>query len=83
MPPLVSGLRRRRGIDSLPPTVAAFILVPFLLEAAVVFAPAIQGVLLSFTEWRGIGAPNPVGLQNFRELAADPVFTTAFKNTAR
>ena len=69
MPPLVSGLRRRRGIDSLPPTVAAFILVPFLLEAAVVFAPAIQGVLLSFTEWRGIGAPNPVGLQNFRELA--------------
>ena len=83
---MILGLRgrfRRRRVDSLPPTVAAFILVPFLVEAIVVFAPAVQGVFLSFTEWRGIGAPNPVGLQNFRELAKDPVFVVAFKNTAR
>jgi multiple sugar transport system permease protein len=63
--------------------VAAFILVPFLLEAAVVFAPAIQGVLLSFTEWRGIGSPKAVGLQNFRELTDDPIFIKGFKNTVR
>jgi multiple sugar transport system permease protein len=76
--------RRRRGrVDALSPTVAAFILVPFLLEAAVVFAPAIQGVLLSFTEWRGVASPKPVGLQNFRELADDPIFAVAFKNTVR
>jgi multiple sugar transport system permease protein len=75
--------RRRRRVDSLSPTVAAFILVPFLLEAAVVFAPAIQGVFLSFTEWRGVGAPNPVGLQNFRDLVDDPIFIGAFKNTVR
>ncbi len=74
---------RRRGVHSLSPTVVAFILVPFLLEAAVVFAPAIQGVILSFTEWRGVGNPNPVGLQNFRELTHDPIFIVAFKNTAR
>ena len=79
----VPGRHRRRGVDSLPPTVAAFIQVPFLLEAAVVFAPAIQGVLLSFTEWRGIGGPKPVGLQNFRELTDDPIFILAFKNTVR
>ena len=78
-----TGRRRRRGVDTLSPTVTAFILVPFLLEAAVVFAPAIQGVLLSFTEWRGVGNPNPVGLQNFRELADDPIFRTGFKNTIR
>jgi multiple sugar transport system permease protein len=75
--------RHRRRVDSLPPSVAAFILVPFLLEAAVVFAPAIQGVFLSFTEWRGVASPNPVGLQNFRELAEDPKFVGAFKNTVR
>lgn len=63
--------------------VAAFILVPFLLEALVVFAPAVQGVLLSFTEWRGIGNPKVVGLQNFRELTNDPIFATGFKNTLR
>jgi multiple sugar transport system permease protein len=74
---------QRRRADSLPPTVTAFILVPFLLEAAVVFAPAIQGVLLSFTEWRGVGSPNPVGLQNFRDLTDDPIFITGFKNTVR
>jgi multiple sugar transport system permease protein len=75
--------RHRRRVDSLPPMVAAFILVPFLLEAAVVFAPAIQGVLLSFTEWRGIGSPKAVGLQNFRELTDDPIFIKGFKNTVR
>lgn len=81
--PKAASSRRRRGIHSPPPTVAAFILVPFLLEAAVVFAPAIQGVLLSFTEWRGIGDPQPVGFQNYRELTDDPIFLTAFKNTIR
>ncbi len=74
---------RRRRVDTLPPTVVAFILVPFLLEAIVVFGPAIQGVLLSFTEWRGIGNPKVVGLQNFRELADDPIFRIGFKNTVR
>ncbi len=78
-----TGLTGRRRVDSLSPTVAAFVLVPFLLEAAVVFFPAIQGVLLSFTEWRGVGRPKPVGLQNFRELTGDPIFAVAFKNTAR
>jgi multiple sugar transport system permease protein len=75
--------RHRRRVDSLPPMVTAFILVPFLLEAAVVFAPAIQGVLLSFTEWKGLGNPTPVGLQNFRSLTEDPIFITGFKNTVR
>ena len=75
--------RHRRGVHTLPPVVAAFILVPFLVEAAVVFAPAIQGVLLSFTEWRGIGSPKAVGLQNFRELVDDPIFRTGFTNTVR
>jgi multiple sugar transport system permease protein len=74
---------RRRGIDTLPPSVAAFILLPFLLEAAIVFAPAIQGILLSFTEWRGVGSPKAVGLENFRELSDDPIFAVAFKNTVR
>jgi multiple sugar transport system permease protein len=75
--------RHRRRVDSLPPTVAAFILVPFLIEAAIVFAPAIQGILLSFKEWRGVGSPKSVGLQNFRELSDDPIFAVAFKNTVR
>ena len=75
--------RRRRGVDTLPPMVVAFIFVPFLLEAIVIFAPAIQGVLLSFTEWRGIGSPKVVGLQNFRELTNDPIFSIGFKNTLR
>jgi multiple sugar transport system permease protein len=74
---------RRGGVNAPSPMVIAFILVPFLLEASVVFAPAVQGVLLSFTEWKGTGSPNPVGLQNFRELTNDPIFATGFKNTIR
>ena len=74
---------RRRGMNTLPPMVVAFIFVPFLLEAVVILAPALQGVLLSFTEWRGIGSPKVVGLQNFRELTNDPIFSIGFKNTLR
>lgn len=31
----------------------------------------------------GVGTPNPVGLQNFRELTNDPIFVMAFKDTVR
>ena len=42
----------------------------FLLFAVV---PLIAVVVLSFMSWRGIGEPKFVGLENWEELAGDPV----------
>lgn len=72
---------RRRAFVT-PPTVFALILIPLIIEAVGVFYPAIQGVLLSFVKWDGLGASQPVGLSNYSDLTTDPVFLGALKNTA-
>ncbi len=61
-----------RGIDQLSLTdrvvVAVMIAVPTLLVLWLVWVPAIGSVLLSFTNWDGIGAissAKPVGLKNY------------------
>jgi multiple sugar transport system permease protein len=43
--------------------------------------PLIRGILLSFQQVNFVTAPDWVGLDNFRNLFADPLFYTAWKNT--
>ena len=44
-------------------------LIPILaLHAFVVVFPAAQGVYYSFTDWRGVGEAEYVGLRNFEEM---------------
>ncbi|WP_344654748.1 sugar ABC transporter permease [Cryptosporangium japonicum] len=45
-----------------------------------VFWPALNSFYLSFTTWNGLGAAQPVGLENYRNLFDDTVFTGALKN---
>ncbi len=66
---------------------ALWFVAPALLLMAVFFVvPVIGGLLLSLTDFDiyAIGAPETarfVGLQNYRELADNPVFWTALRNT--
>ena len=57
-----------------------FLLVPLLVELGWVFWPAFNSFQLSFTKWSGVGAAQPVGLDNYRNLLDDPVFNIAIKN---
>ncbi|MFI9489736.1 carbohydrate ABC transporter permease [Promicromonospora sp. NPDC052451] len=63
-----------------PLLVWAFLLVPLAIELFWVFWPAANSFSLALTRWDGIGLAEPVGLQNFRDLAADPIFLTALRN---
>ncbi|HEY8721079.1 sugar ABC transporter permease [Pengzhenrongella sp.] len=74
--------RRRPGgpMARVPPIVWAFLLVPLAIELFWVFWPAANSFSLSLTHWNGIGAAEPVGLANYRDLAADPIFRTALGN---
>ncbi|MCY7413376.1 MAG: sugar ABC transporter permease [Salinibacterium sp.] len=73
---------RRRAFVT-PPVVFALVLIPFLIESIGVFYPAIQGILLSFVRWNGIGIAEPIGLDNYvRLFTADTVFYGALGNTA-
>jgi ABC-type sugar transport system permease subunit len=57
-----------------------FLLIPAVVEVGMVFWPALNSFYLSLTKWKGVGAAEPVGLGNFRDLASDDVFIGALKN---
>jgi len=69
---------RRTRFDTfvlLAPAVALF--------GTFVVYPLVASVVLSFYEWSGIGPRTWVGLANYRELFADPVFAVALANNLR
>jgi raffinose/stachyose/melibiose transport system permease protein len=56
-----------------------FYLIPGLvLLTVVILIPLVWNVYLSFTEWRGVGAPQWIGLDNWIQLAGDGEFWTSF-----
>jgi multiple sugar transport system permease protein len=72
--------QRAAGGRAVPKVVWLFLIVPLVVEAAMVFWPALNSFYLSVTKWNGLGAAQPVGLDNFRELFSDDVFRGALKN---
>jgi raffinose/stachyose/melibiose transport system permease protein len=80
------GVRQRARRQRL--VAGALCLTPLLLvNFLVILGPSAATIYYSFTDWTGIGEPNFVGLQNYRDLVGDPnyhnalihvVFWTAF-----
>lgn len=82
-PPAGSRVPRRRGVlTRVPPAVWVFLAIPLIVELYWVFWPAANSFWLSLTSWKGVGVAEFIGLQNYRDLAEDPVFRTALKNNA-
>lgn len=58
-----------------------FILPFFLLFFVFQLIPVLWTVYISFTEWRGIGTPEFVGVRNYQKLWIDEMFWESFFNT--
>ncbi|MFA7117702.1 MAG: sugar ABC transporter permease [Sphaerochaetaceae bacterium] len=58
-----------------------FLLPNLLIFVLFVIIPAVQGLAMSFTDWSVFSKPNFIGFANFKELFADEVFLTTFRNT--
>lgn len=71
---------KHQPAQHVPGVVWAFLLIPLAVEIGWVFWPALNSFYLSLTKWNGAGSPTLVGLDNFRSLASDEVFTKAFRN---
>ncbi|HET9631801.1 MAG TPA: sugar ABC transporter permease [Terrabacter sp.] len=72
----MAGKRTYKGIDQLSTrdkvVVALMVVVPTVLVTWLIWLPAIGSVLLSFTNWDGIGplsSIKSVGLQNYKDIA--------------
>jgi putative chitobiose transport system permease protein len=57
-----------------------FLTPALILLAVFTFWPVLAGTLLAFTEYNFLAPPKWVGLANFEDLAADPVFWISMKN---
>jgi len=63
-------------------TTAYLFLLPYLaIFILFLLLPAIAGFAISFTDWRILGEPNWVGLDNFATMFEDKMFWQAFRNT--
>jgi raffinose/stachyose/melibiose transport system permease protein len=55
-----------------------------VLSVVIVVIPGILTLLFAFTDWSGIGFDvDFIGLQNFRDILADPVFATSLMNNIK
>lgn len=69
--------RSREQLAYLP-----YLLPGLLLFTAVIGVPFLMNIGTSFTEWTGVGTPEWVGLDNYRELVGDEQFWASFGHNA-
>jgi multiple sugar transport system permease protein len=58
-----------------------FLLPALILVGILLLYPFTRSAYLSFTDYKGIGTPTWVGLDNYRTLAKDPVLSRTLTNT--
>jgi len=79
-PDVAARARRRRALRY--DITAYLFLLPFLIPfTAMVLAPAVVGVVISFFRWSITGTPRLVGFANYAKVLSDEVFVGAVKNT--
>jgi len=65
------------------PFIVGFLILPLTLYGVFVISPFVQAFHYSLTNWTGVSPDfEYVGLENFKRLFDDTVFTTALKNNA-
>ena len=61
--------------------IALFLLIPLTLLFVFTYLPAINMISYSFTDWKGYGAKNFVGMQNYINIFSDPEIFSVLKNS--
>lgn len=59
---------------------ALYLLPGLVLFTLVIGIPLVANIGLSFTQWRGVGTPSWIGVDNYTRLFGDDVFWTSFRN---
>ena len=78
-----SSRARTHRLRRLEITAAYGFLLPNLLGfAAFTFLPVLAALVISFTDWDLLTPPAWAGFDNYRTLAADPLFRQVLRNTA-
>jgi multiple sugar transport system permease protein len=60
--------------------IIVFLMIPMLHLIIFSYIPIFFNVYLSFTDWKGVGEINFIGLVNYKRLLTDPRYIQLFKN---
>lgn len=81
-PAAPAGGRGRRGVGAgVRWGGLGFISPGAILVVLLLYAPFLYTMVLSFTEYDGLGSPQWVGVRNFTRFFDDPALTTSLRNT--
>lgn len=69
-----------KKINSRKLIIVTFLVLPVIHLLVFAYIPIITNVLLSLTDYRGVGVPKYVGLKNYKRLVTDPQYIMLFKN---
>jgi multiple sugar transport system permease protein len=58
-----------------------FLALPIVFYCWIRFYPTLMAFAMSFTNWNLTNTPSFIGLANYQQLVADPVFWKVFRNT--
>ncbi|MGZ0068145.1 carbohydrate ABC transporter permease [Microbacterium arborescens] len=58
-----------------------YLLPGFALLVVIIIVPLVWNLLLTFTDWRGVGTPEFIGLENWAAILVDEDFWTSFANS--
>ena len=85
MPKEGAALRRGPGAKRLRRALIGygFMLPALLLIGLFTLLPFVQGVVLSFQSWDGVGATAFVGINNYQRVFADNIFWASMANVAK
>src|SRR5688572_26108953 len=76
---MLRSLARRRSPPGEPRLVGYLYVLPAFASFAIFgILPFLQTIDISFSEWRGIGEREPVGLDNYVDVVNDPDLYSAF-----
>ena len=79
--PLAGGGKQRSGSQESRKAYYLYLVPGTIGFLAVVMVPFVMNVVISFTEWSGVGSPEFVGLDNYRRLIHDELFWSAFEHS--
>lgn len=60
--------------------IVCFLGIPLLHLLLFSYIPILANVVLSFTNWKGVGTPKFIGTRNYEKLLTDPQYIAMFKN---
>lgn len=77
-----NGAQKKKASNKLQRNILifSFLILPLILLIAFSYVPIIGNLIFSFTNWKGFGDINFIGIRNYKKIFTNPEYIAMFKN---